>query len=96
MKHRIPTLKEAAIIACLFVSRTLMAQKLHTSGHDMVDESRNKLLLQGIGLGNWMLPCGRRNTGPMNQFSSRPLILMKTIIRVSLLNYMARNGLLMI
>jgi len=31
---------------------------LHTSGKDIVDESGNKILLRGVGLGNWMLPEG--------------------------------------
>lgn len=31
---------------------------LRTQGHDMVDESGRKVLLQGVGLGNWMLPEG--------------------------------------
>lgn len=31
---------------------------LHTEGHDMVDESGNKVYLRGVGLGNWMLPEG--------------------------------------
>jgi hypothetical protein len=58
MKYCIPTLKQTAIIASLFISGALMAQGLRTSGHDMVDESGNKVLLQGVGLGNWMLPEG--------------------------------------
>jgi endoglucanase len=31
---------------------------LRTQGQDMVDESGRKVLLQGVGLGNWMLPEG--------------------------------------
>ncbi len=31
---------------------------LRTQGQDMVDESGGKVLLQGVGLGNWMLPEG--------------------------------------
>lgn len=31
---------------------------LRTQGQDMVDESGKKVLLQGVGLGNWMLPEG--------------------------------------
>ena len=31
---------------------------LHTRGTDIVDESGKKILLQGVGLGNWMLPEG--------------------------------------
>jgi len=31
---------------------------LHTQGQDMVDENGHKVLLQGVGLGNWLLPEG--------------------------------------
>ena len=31
---------------------------LHTHGHDIVDGDGNKVLLRGIGLGNWLLPEG--------------------------------------
>ncbi len=31
---------------------------LHTQGQDIVDESGRKVLLRGVGLGNWMLPEG--------------------------------------
>jgi endoglucanase len=31
---------------------------LRTRGHDMVDEDGNKVLLRGVGLGNWLLPEG--------------------------------------
>ncbi|MHC4720848.1 MAG: cellulase family glycosylhydrolase [Planctomycetota bacterium] len=31
---------------------------LHTEGQDIIDESRNKILLRGVGLGNWLLPEG--------------------------------------
>ncbi len=31
---------------------------LRTRGHDMVDENQRKVLLRGVGLGNWMLPEG--------------------------------------
>jgi endoglucanase len=31
---------------------------LHTRGEDIVDGSGNKVLLRGVGLGNWMLPEG--------------------------------------
>lgn len=31
---------------------------LHTRGHDIVDGHGNKLLLRGVGLGNWLLPEG--------------------------------------
>lgn len=31
---------------------------LHTKGHDIVDETGKKVMLRGVGLGNWMLPEG--------------------------------------
>lgn len=31
---------------------------LHTQGQDIVDESGSKIMLRGVGLGNWMLPEG--------------------------------------
>ena len=31
---------------------------LRTKGHDMVDADGNKVLLRGVGLGNWLLPEG--------------------------------------
>lgn len=31
---------------------------LHTQGHDIVDETGRKILLRGVGLGNWLLPEG--------------------------------------
>ncbi|MDP4188600.1 MAG: cellulase family glycosylhydrolase, partial [Bacteroidota bacterium] len=31
---------------------------LHAKGQDIVDESGRKVLLRGVGLGNWMLPEG--------------------------------------
>ena len=31
---------------------------LRTQGQDLIDENRTKVLLRGVGLGNWMLPEG--------------------------------------
>ncbi|TAK92282.1 MAG: hypothetical protein EPO07_19385, partial [Verrucomicrobia bacterium] len=31
---------------------------LHTQGQDIVNESGERILLRGVGLGNWMLPEG--------------------------------------
>ena len=45
----------------LFTSSTSLAygnKYLHTRGHDIVDGDGNKVLLRGIGLGNWLLPEG--------------------------------------
>ena len=53
-------LKKSAILwAIVWASGTISAQSfLHTDGIDMVDEHGKKILLQGVGLGNWMLPEG--------------------------------------
>lgn len=46
-------------MVALACSQTLGAVTfLRTRGQDMVDESGGKVLLQGVGLGNWMLPEG--------------------------------------
>ncbi len=43
---------------------------LHTQGQDIVNEQGEKILLRGVGLGNWMLPegymwkFGEQGTGP--------------------------------
>ncbi|MEZ4766181.1 MAG: hypothetical protein R3C26_24230 [Calditrichia bacterium] len=37
-------------------------QFLRTNGHDIVDGNGNKIMLRGVGLGNWLLPegiCGK-------------------------------------
>ena len=31
---------------------------LHTAGQDIVNETGKKIVLKGVGLGNWMLPEG--------------------------------------
>jgi len=55
----------AALALALLLSVAFKAQCgaespgfLHTQGQDMVDESGRKVLLRGVGLGNWMLPEG--------------------------------------
>jgi len=51
--------KLACFSAFFFLAGSLSAQTfLHTDGMNMVDESGKKVLLQGVGLGNWMLPEG--------------------------------------
>ena len=43
----------------LFLVQGFSAQSfLHTRGKDIVDETGKKILLRGVGLGNWMLPEG--------------------------------------
>ena len=51
------------ILVCFFVlisgGESLFAQTfLHTDGQNVVDENGQQILLQGVGLGNWMLPEG--------------------------------------
>lgn len=51
-----------SILGAIFISLlplTINASGfLHTGAQDIVDESGNKVLLRGVGLGNWMLPEG--------------------------------------
>ncbi len=43
----------------ILTPRSIKAQGfLHTRGEDIVDGEGNRVLLQGVGLGNWMLPEG--------------------------------------
>jgi hypothetical protein len=42
----------------LFLHSASAAGFLHTQGEDIVDEKGQKILLRGVGLGNWMLPEG--------------------------------------
>ena len=52
-------LKFALSFCILFLMQVISAQSfLHTSGKDILDEDGKKILLQGVGLGNWMLPEG--------------------------------------
>jgi aryl-phospho-beta-D-glucosidase BglC (GH1 family) len=54
-------LKRFKIIALLFIltSGSVGAQSfLHTDKYDIVDENGQKIMLRGVGLGNWMLPEG--------------------------------------
>jgi len=46
------------LIAIAFPGRAEAAGFLHTRGQDIVDERGEKVLLRGVGLGNWMLPEG--------------------------------------
>ncbi|MEL7585859.1 MAG: cellulase family glycosylhydrolase [Prolixibacteraceae bacterium] len=48
-----------ATLVVLGWGTSLSAQSfLHAEGHDMVNEEGQKVLLKGVGLGNWMLPEG--------------------------------------
>lgn len=41
-----------------FLHSASAAGFLHTQGEDIIDEHGQKIMLQGVGLGNWMLPEG--------------------------------------
>ena len=46
------------LIIFLFLHSASAAGFLHTQGENIVDENGQKVLLRGVGLGNWMLPEG--------------------------------------
>ena len=58
MKNKTYSLILAAIFFALLPLTTNAAGFLHTSAQNIVDEKGNKVLLRGVGLGNWMLPEG--------------------------------------
>ena len=48
-----------ALFVLVCIAHTASAKGfLHTQGQDMVDETGQKVLLRGVGLGNWLLPEG--------------------------------------
>jgi aryl-phospho-beta-D-glucosidase BglC (GH1 family) len=53
---------------------------LHTQGHDIVDENGNKILLRGVGLGNWLLPEGYM--WKFGKYGDRPRKIEKLIIKL--------------
>ncbi len=58
---RIPIVQSVIVFLCAAVLVSLPAEAkgfLRTQGHDMVDETGQKVLLRGVGLGNWLLPEG--------------------------------------
>jgi endoglucanase len=48
----------SVLIIFLFLHSASAAGFLHTQGENVVDEKGQKILLRGVGLGNWMLPEG--------------------------------------
>jgi hypothetical protein len=48
----------ALLIVTGFLRSAPAAGFLHTQGEDIVDEHGQKIMLRGVGLGNWMLPEG--------------------------------------
>src|SRR5277367_3837958 len=53
-----PTICLSLLIASVFLCSSPAAGFLHTQGENIVDEKGQKILLRGVGLGNWMLPEG--------------------------------------
>jgi endoglucanase len=53
-----PTACLSSLIASLFLCSAPAAGFLHTQGENIVDEHGQKIMLRGVGLGNWMLPEG--------------------------------------
>ena len=60
MKRQQTTLAVCLAHAAILVFASLAHAEgfLHTRGHDMVDEHGRKVLLRGVGLGNYLLPEG--------------------------------------
>jgi endoglucanase len=51
--------KAACFLSMFFITQGIWAQSfLHSEGKDIVNENGKKIILQGVGLGNWMLPEG--------------------------------------
>lgn len=49
---------QALLLGVLLANNSLASGYLHARGQDIVDERGNKVLLRGVGLGNWLLPEG--------------------------------------
>ena len=45
-------------LTSLVGSSAFAMEFLHTQGQDIVNEQGKKIMLQGVGLGNWLLPEG--------------------------------------
>jgi endoglucanase len=53
-----PTVYLSLLLVSMFLYSAPAAGFLHTQGEDIVDEQGQKIMLRGVGLGNWMLPEG--------------------------------------
>src|SRR5216684_4110836 len=53
-----PTACLSLLMASVFLCSAPAAGFLHTQGENIVDEQGRKIMLRGVGLGNWMLPEG--------------------------------------
>jgi aryl-phospho-beta-D-glucosidase BglC (GH1 family) len=49
---------QVLLLGVLLANNSLASGYLHARGQDIVDERGNKVLLRGVGLGNWLLPEG--------------------------------------
>lgn len=54
----VPASGLSLLLVLMFLHSAPAADFLHTQGEDIVDEHGQKILLRGVGLGNWMLPEG--------------------------------------
>jgi aryl-phospho-beta-D-glucosidase BglC (GH1 family) len=57
-RPRILSKLTAVILLAAFTTANAATGFLHTRGQDIVDEQGEKVLLRGVGLGNWLLPEG--------------------------------------
>ena len=53
-----PTACVSLLMTSVFLCSAPAAGFLHTQGENIVDEQGRKIMLRGVGLGNWMLPEG--------------------------------------
>ncbi len=60
MHHRTTVLSSGILLMTVLACAPALGAVtfLRTQGQNMVDESGRKVLLQGVGLGNWLLPEG--------------------------------------
>jgi endoglucanase len=73
--HRVVVTCVVVLAACPLVGRA--DGFLHTQGQDIVNEAGEKVMLRGVGLGNWMLPEGYMwKFGP---FGDRPRHIEKIV-----------------
>ena len=56
--HKKTYISFLSLLLALMPAATKAAGFLHASAQDIVDDGGNKILLRGVGLGNWLLPEG--------------------------------------
>src|ERR1035441_5180031 len=57
----------SSIVFALLPLTMSAAGFLHTQAQDIVDEHGSKIMLRGVGLGNWLLPEGRSEESRLGQ-----------------------------